>query len=101
MVNLMSLHLDTKLKLSFMNFEKLVDAAAKVRVTKSVESFTLNYPDICEIDLAHQCLQYLPVTLKLLLESIIIGKDSELKFASIGQAIMQAVRPCILLAPLQ
>ena len=82
---------------------KLVEAAAKVIRSdiKSIESCTLNYPDSCEIDSAHQCLQYLPVTLKLLLESIIIGKDSELKIASIGQAIMQAARPRILLAPLQ
>lgn len=35
------------------------------------------------------------------LEGIIMGKDVDLKRASIGQAIMQAARPRVLLAPLK
>ena len=36
-----------------------------------------------------------------LLEVLIVGKGAKMKIASIGQAIMQAARPRVLLAPLQ
>ena len=42
----------------------------------------------------------LPQTLKLLLEGILASKD-DVKVASIGQAIIQAARPRVILAPLQ
>ena len=43
---------------------------------------------------------FLPQTLKLFLEGILSSKDDE-KVASIGQAIIQAARPRVILAPLQ
>ena len=43
---------------------------------------------------------FLPQTLKLFLEGISAGKD-DVKVASIGQAIIQAARPRVILAPLQ
>ena len=43
---------------------------------------------------------FLPQTLKLLLEGIQAGKD-HVKVASVGQAIIQAARPRVILAPLQ
>lgn len=43
---------------------------------------------------------FLPQTLKLLLEGILASKD-DVKVASIGQAIIQAARPRVILAPLQ
>ena len=42
---------------------------------------------------------FLPQTLKLLLEGILAGKD-HVQVASIGQAIIQAARPRVILAPL-
>ena len=48
-----------------------------------------------------QALSYLPESLCLLLRSIMTGKDIDLKVASIGQAIMQAARPRVIIAPLQ
>ena len=36
-----------------------------------------------------------------LFEVLIVGKGAKMKIASIGQAIMQAARPRVLLAPLQ
>ena len=39
--------------------------------------------------------------LEKLLEGLIIGKGAKMKIASIGQGIMQAARPRVLLAPLQ
>ena len=47
------------------------------------------------------CLHFLPDTLRVLLEGLFVGKDVHMKIASIGQAIMQAVRPRVLRAPLQ
>ena len=43
---------------------------------------------------------FLPQTLKLLLEGLLASKDN-VKVASIGQAIIQAARPRVILAPLQ
>ena len=43
---------------------------------------------------------FLPQTLKLFLEGILASKD-DVKVASIGQAIIQAARPRVILAPLQ
>ena len=43
---------------------------------------------------------FLPQTLKLLLEGILASKD-DVKVASIGQAIIQAARPRVILVPLQ
>ena len=46
-------------------------------------------------------LEYIPDCLKSFLRIVFAGKDVAVKLASIGQAIMQASRPRILLAPLQ
>ena len=46
-------------------------------------------------------IEYLPDTLRALLEELFAGKKAGIKVASIGQAMMQATRPQILLAPLQ
>jgi hypothetical protein len=46
-------------------------------------------------------LAYLPETLRQFLQSLFTGKDTRLKTASIGQAIMQTVRPRVILGPLQ
>ena len=42
-----------------------------------------------------------PLTLKLLLEGILFGKNADIKLASIGQAIVQSAQPRVILAPLQ
>lgn len=47
------------------------------------------------------CLNFLPDSLTFLLEGILVRQDFGLKLASIGQVIMQAARPRVLLAPLQ
>ena len=45
--------------------------------------------------------EFLPLTLRILLEEIFSGKKMAVKIASIGQAIMQTTRPRAVLAPLQ
>ena len=44
---------------------------------------------------------FLPESLRVLLQGMIKSKGSKMKIASIGQTIMQAARPRVLLAPLQ
>ena len=46
-------------------------------------------------------MKYPPDTLLALIEGMFAGKNSGVKGASIGQAIMQATRPRVMLAPLQ
>jgi len=65
---------------------------------KAVETSNDKYPLIDNDEKAS--LNFLPVSLIILLEGILLGKDS-LKLASIGQAIIQAARPRVLIAPLQ
>ena len=59
------------------------------------------YPASSDIESEEACLSYLPTTLQLFLGTVMHGKDTGVKVASIGQAIMQAARPRVLLAPLQ
>ena len=81
----------------------IIQAAAKLikNDIKMVETSTEHYPPVDEIETEERCLDFLPNTLKLLLQGILTGKDISTKLASIGQAIMQAARPRDLLAPLQ
>ena len=58
------------------------------------------YPSYDELG-SDECINFLPQTLRSLLEGLIKGKGAQTKIASIGQAIMQAARPRVLLAPLQ
>ena len=73
----------------------IIKAAAKLikNYIKLVEPSTENYPPVAEIETEERCLNFVPDSLKLLLEEILVGKDVGLKLALIGQAIMQAARP--------
>ena len=65
---------------------------------KSVETPHDHYPSCNAED---TCIDFLPETLRILLEGLIVSKGAKMKIAAIGQAIMQAARPRVLLAPLQ
>ncbi len=81
---------------------KLVDTAAKLirEDIKAVETSHTVYPSYDELG-SDECINFLPQTLRSLLEGLIKGRGAQTKIASIGQAIMQAARPWVLLAPLQ
>ena len=81
----------------------LIKTAAKLirNDIKSVETSNEHYPPSYEIESQEKCYNFLSTSVKVFLEGIIMGKDVDLKRASIGQAIMQAARPRVLLAPLQ
>ena len=81
---------------------KIVETAAKLirDDIKAVETSHKVYPTCDELG-SDECINFLPETLRVLLEGLIVGKGVQEKIASIGQAIMQAARPRVLLAPLQ
>ena len=59
-----------------------------------------NYPSFDELK-PEKCINFLHVSLKTLLTGWFIGQEMQVKFALIGQAMMQAARPKFLLALLQ
>ena len=59
------------------------------------------YPLSSDMSSVEIAISFLPESLILLLDTLIIGVDKKFKIASIGQAIMQATRPQVLIAPLQ
>ena len=81
---------------------KIVETAAKLirDDINAVETSHKIYPTCDELG-SDECINFLPETLRVLLEGLIVGKGVQKKIASIGQAIMQAAQPRVLLAPLQ
>ena len=68
---------------------------------KKVSASRKAYPSPDEIKCTAANLDFVPTSVQLFLRNIFSGKDVDLRVASIGQAIMQAARPRILIAPLQ
>ena len=81
----------------------LVQTASKLIMSdiKLAETENSCYPSCGDFESQDKCISFLPETLRKLLEVLIVGKGAKMKIASIGQAIMQAARPRVLLAPLQ
>ena len=82
---------------------KLVQAAAKLSKEdiKAIETAQEVYPHCNDLTSQVAGIEYLPNTLRVLLEELFAGKRTGVKMASIGQAMMQATRLRVLLAPLQ
>ena len=88
---------------SYVEKLKIVQTAVKLLQsdTKRVEQQRDIYPDACQMSSLDECLGYLPETLHILLQYLFVGKNTDKERASIGQAMMQATRPRVLVAPLQ
>ena len=82
---------------------RLIETAAKLikNDAKLMRTDSSVYPSSKEIRSVDENLACLPGTLKVLLQNVFVGKDTSLKVASIGQAIIQSIRPRILNSPLQ
>ena len=52
------------------------------------------YPTVAELGSLEGCLEYVPLSLRTLLEYMFVGKEKSVKVSFIGQAIMQQVRRC-------
>ena len=87
------------------NVEKLriIETAANLikNEIKLVETSKINYPLADDISSIEQNLDFIPITLRLFLRKLFLAKNSDLRIASIGQAIVQATRPRVFIAPLQ
>lgn len=82
---------------------RMVETVAKLIMNeiRSLEVKGKDYPSVDEMSSSDEAMKFVPDLLRLLLSLMIKGKDVELKIASLGQAITQAVRPKAILAPLQ
>ena len=78
----------------------IIEDAAKLIASdvKSMEIPKDFYPDTGDIA---DSASYIPNSLQLLLRTMFAGKNVGVKLAYIGQAIMQAIRPRAIIAPLQ
>lgn len=82
---------------------RIVETAANLIKSdiRASDVYSEFYPSRDQMSAAHEGINFLPPSLQGFLRVLFIGKDIDVKLASIGQAIMQATRPRILLAPLQ
>ena len=81
---------------------RIIETAAKLikNDIKGIQTSSEYYPSKNDLE-QDAILEYVPKTLLIFLRKIFAGKDNDLKLASVGQAIMQAARPRVFLAPLQ
>lgn len=81
----------------------IIETAAKLiksDIKSVIPPSTDEYPNTSSLEL-QSALDYLPLSLRCLLQNLFFGKDIHRKVASIGQSVVQAVRPRALVAPLQ
>eukprot|EP00794_Sanderia_malayensis_P001581 gene1581-1746_t len=82
---------------------RIIETAATLiqNEIKSMSATKTTYPTSEEIQSVDQNLSYVRSGLQLFLKEIFVEKNPEKKIASIGQAIIQATRPRVLIAHLQ
>lgn len=82
---------------------RLIETAAKLikNDIKICSTAYDSYPTSDQMESVQRNIEYLPVTLQLFLQNLFVGKETGMKVASIGQAIMQSVRPRVMITPLQ
>ncbi|KAK7100120.1 hypothetical protein V1264_023115 [Littorina saxatilis] len=84
---------------------RIVEAAAKLimsDIRREMKSNKDKYPTRDEIGNLEHNLEYLPESVKLFLQTLMHRKkEPQLKIASLGQALVQATCPRIVMAPLQ
>ena len=81
---------------------RLVKAAATMikNDIKRHDGSKETYPLSSDVSSVRSAISFLPESLILVLDTLMVGVDKKSKIESIGQAIMQATRPRVLIAPL-
>ena len=81
---------------------RLLETAAKLIKSdiKNIVPHVNEYPSTETLKLQN-ALDYVPESLRIVLNALFVGKETEQKVASIGHAIIQAVLPRAVIAPLQ
>jgi hypothetical protein len=82
---------------------RIIQTAAKLikNDIKSLHQSQDTYPSFHEMASMDKNKTFLPESLCMLLQNMFASKDSDIKVTSIGQAIIQAARPRVILPPVQ
>ena len=82
---------------------RIVETAAKIikSAIKELDANNESYPSPNAMESSDKNVEYLPKSLRILLDTLFVGKEKSVPVASIGQAIMQQVRPKALIVPIQ
>ena len=82
---------------------RIIETAAKLIKSdiQSVIQTKDSYASFHELSSVDEAISFLPESLQLMLRVLFPSQSAQVKLASLGQSIMQATRPRILLAPLQ
>lgn len=81
----------------------IISTAAKLLkcdIKTDIPSVTDQYPPSQSLKL-DTALDYLPISLRTMLDQLFVGTNKDEKIATIGQSIIQAVRPRAVVVPLQ
>ena len=81
----------------------IIETAARLirsDIKSQVSTVTNQYPSSDDLKL-DSSLSFIPTSLRTALETLLVGKDTRRKVAAVGHAIIQAVRPRAVIAPLQ
>lgn len=83
--------------------KRIIKTAAELikNDVKSIDASYDVYPSSADMSDIQTALDFVPKILQSFLRTLFVGKDVDLKIASLGQAIIQAVRPRVLMVPLQ
>ena len=83
--------------------QRLVETAAKLLKNdiRSLNYCAKEYPSCDDLSSIKKAIAYLPKSLRLFMNILVAGKNPDKKIASIGQALIRAARPRVLLTPLQ
>ena len=81
----------------------MIETEANLTYTyiKAVETIKYIHPSAEDISTPEKRYAYLPESLKILLMKTFVGKNTQLKKAVVGHAVMHAVRPRTVIASLQ
>ena len=88
------------------------DESEKLRIIETAANLIKNdikmmntsndiYPSPEDIGSVEKKFEFVPITLCLFLRKMFVKKSNQTKIASVGQAIIQATRPRVIIAPLQ
>ena len=82
---------------------RIIETTAKLikNDIKNIDQSKETYPGYHELSSVEETVAFLLKTLQHFLTILFVGKNVKVKIASIGQAIIQAARPHVLIAPMQ
>ena len=82
---------------------RIVEIAAKTikNAIKELDSNNNSYPSPDGLESSGKIVEYFPKSLQIFLDNLFVGMEKSIPLASIGQAIIQQVRPKALIVPVK